>query len=67
MGLLLHIVPLGMLKKVVRFGLIHFLLLLMVPALSLKAQFGTVKVVPQIADRFEYPFYKESFDSVAKG
>lgn len=67
MGLLLHIVPLGMLKKVVRFGFIQMLLLLMVPAPSLKAQLGTVKVVPQVSDRFEYPFYKESFDSVANG
>jgi hypothetical protein len=67
MGLLLHIVPLGMPKKVVRFGLFNLMLLLMAPALSVKAQLSTAKVVPQVADRFEYPFYKESFDSVAKG
>lgn len=33
----------------------------------LNAQISPVKLVPQISDRFEYPFYKESFDSVAKG
>lgn len=67
MGLLLHIVPLGMLKKVVQFNLLLLVLLLIVPALSVKAQIGKVKVVPQVSDRFEYPFYKESFDSIAKG
>lgn len=67
MGLLLHIVPLGMVIKVVRLGLVQMLLLLMVPTLSLKAQLGAVKVVPQVSDRFEYPFYKESFDSLANG
>jgi hypothetical protein len=67
MGLLLHIVPLGMPKNVAQFGLIYLMLLLMVPFASLKAQLKTAKVVPQVPDRFEYPFYKESFDSVAKG
>ena len=42
-------------------------LLLLVPFSSLLAQLTNTKVLPQISDRFEYPFYKESFDSIAKG
>jgi hypothetical protein len=67
LGLLVHIVPLGMLIKVVRTSLLSMVLLLMLPFSPLLAQLNSNKIIPQISDRFEYPFYKESFDSVAKG
>ncbi|MFN0188165.1 MAG: hypothetical protein ACKVQV_05640 [Bacteroidia bacterium] len=56
-----------MLNNVVRIFLLSMLLLLLLPFSPMLAQLNSSKVVPQISDRFEYPFYKESFDSVAKG
>jgi len=65
--LLVHIVPLGMLKKVMLFLGLLGMFILMNSNAKLWAQSAAYKVTPQVSDRFEYPFYKESFDSIAKG